>query len=304
MMMTPQETLILRNRAYDKILSGLQRALAIQQLRPLHDSNGTIVAVVEGDEVPAFTLPIQFYDVTGRGYYAVDLRKGNREYDIVDDGSLKPRLLTETNFLINTALAQKCWRENLNYFNTVYYDSARVYAYWLGMKVAKRLALGPLQQNELICYFAYYYLTRVYKQEVLHQMEYDQLVYKIAQLLGLSGNEVVTILEPMARQIYPDLEAFCVEISKVNPNPKLAKFNRVLVQGLMIGSWLGINGRELVAVATEYPPVFMTMLYRAINERSFKDTDIAQVALRILNSTKQKQYNLVYSDILKRVAVG
>lgn len=303
MILTPQEASIMRGRPYDKIIQSLQRAVALNKLTPLAESNGSVLAVIDNDDVIPFTIPQQIFDNLGREYYCIDLRKSAREYTLSEDGrTYTPSFLTEANFLTNFALAQKTWINQISDYNSIYWDAGQIYAMWIGMKVAKRLALTPLQQSEMICYFAYYYFTQPYRGEKLGDFEYTQIVNKICQLLRFNPQEVTTILAPFEQTLFKTFDELCEKIGAVTDNPKLKKMNRVLVQTLLIGSWVGQNERELVALASEYPPCFMTLLYRGLNERTFKDSDIVQVAFKLMNTAKQKQYNLVFADILKRAA--
>lgn len=303
MILTPQEASIMRGRPYDKIIQSLQRAVALNKLIPLNESNGSILAVIDNDDVIPFTIPQQIFDNLGREYYCIDLRKSTREFSLSEDGrKYTPAFLTEANFLTNFALAQKTWINQISDYNSIYWDAGQVYAMWVGMKIAKRLALAPVQQSEMICYFAYYYFTQPYRGGALGELEYTQIINKICQLLRFNPQEVEAILSSFERTIFKTFDEFCEIIGQKNDNPKLKKFNRVLVQTLLIGSWVGQNARELVALASEYPPCFMSLLYRGLNERSFKDSDIIQVAFKLMNSAKQKQYNLVFADLLKRAA--
>lgn len=305
MIATPQETAILNKRGYDRIMSELIKSISLNQLKPLADSNGVICGVVEDDHIPPFNLPLHVRDVVGREYVCIDLRQENRGFTLTEDGQYyQPKLLTETNFLTNLAISQYIWMTNLSLYNPIYFDAARIYGYWLGMKVAKKLVLGPKEQNELIVYFTYFFITRSYIGETLQQMEYDSILNKISNLTLISYQEVEAVLSSVDKRIFVGLDDLCAHIAENAVNPKLSKFNRILLQGILITGWMGINARELVAVASEYPPAFMCLIYRALNERAYKDTDIAQVTLRLLNSARQRQYNLIYSDILKQGSQG
>lgn len=304
MILTPQETEIMRGRPYDKIISSLSMAIATNQLKPFAESNGCVLGVIDEGLVLPFTLPVRVKNAMGKNYYCIDLRKSNRDYKLLPDGSgIAVNLLTETNFNFHHALAQKVWIEQMGLFNPVYFQAAKLYALWLSVKLSKRLSLPINTQNELTIYFAYFFITRTYRSERLSGNEMMMVAGKICNLFGFNIHEVNEILGVFDSRIPEGLDELCTTIAKTNHNPKLQKFSRVLVQSMVVGNWLGANGRELTALATEYPPTFMTMIYRTLNERSFKDTDIAQLSLKVMNSAAQKQYNLVYADILHNAAM-
>ena len=302
MILTPQESKVMDGRPFDAVISGLQRALAANMLVRLEGSDKIYAVTILDESIPAFSMPITVMDVMGRRRICIDVRKNNREYTVNEvTGTFKPVLLTETNFLVNLAIAQDIWREGPAEFNNVYFDACRIYAMWLAMKTSKRLVLSAQQQNELVISFAYYWLTRYNSESFINENYYNFIVNKISTLFGFNQNEVYTILNRFNKVVFEDIDVFCKTLSQVIDNPKMKTFNRVLLQTMILGSWLGgVNARELTAVAVEYPPVFLTILYRAMNERSFKNSDITQLAMKLLNKAKQDGYSLVFADILRR----
>lgn len=302
MILTPQESKVMDGRPFDAIISGLQRALAANMLVRLEGSDKIYAVTILDESIPAFSMPITVMDVMGRRRICIDVRKSNREFTVNEvTGTFKPVLLTETNFLVNLAIAQDIWREGPAEFNNVYFDACRIYAMWLAMKTSKRLVLSAQQQNELVISFAYYWLTRYNSESFINENYYNFIVNKISTLFGFNQNEVYTILNRFNKVVFEDIDVFCKTLSQVIDNPKMKTFNRVLLQTMILGSWLGgVNARELTAVAVEYPPVFLTILYRAMNERSFKNSDITQLAMKLLNKAKQDGYSLVFADILRR----
>nr|DAT15829.1 MAG TPA: hypothetical protein [Caudoviricetes sp.] len=292
-------------RPYTKINQGLLNLMAIRGTKPLAESNGLIHGVVDSEEtVPAFVVPLHVRDSMGVEHICVDLRKAKSEYVLDNNGTtFRPNLLTDANFLTNFGLCQWVWMRKPGLLSGLFFDAMRIYASWIGLKVAKRLMLAPPQSSEMILYFCYFWLTRYIKTEVMDEREYEQLVLRICNTFGYNVNEVRTVLDPFGKKVFSGLTDFCQTISQVNLNPKLSKFNPVFLITVLFGSWAsGPNSRDYVAIGTEYPPMFMTMLYRSLNERGLKGTDVTHMANTYMNSAKQKQYNLLFADMLKRAA--
>lgn len=303
MILTPQETLVMGKRDYNAIISGLVRANTVNLLRPLSNSNGLVRAVTDVEEaIPMFTLPIGIRDTMGNELVCIDLRKSNREWKPSPFGNgFEPLALTEASFLTNLAIAQHVWKKNPAEYNMIYTDAARVYAMWIGMKIAKKLVLPLEIQNEMIAAFSYYWITRTFDHNVLTEQDYQYIVGRIGQMFGFNQNEVGHYLAKYNKAIHENIDEFCEALKNAVNNPKMKNFNRILLQAILMGSWgPSINGREMIAVAVEFPPMFMTMLYRGMQEKSFKNTDIVQLGTKLLNQQKQQQYQLIFSDILKR----
>lgn len=303
MIISPLETQVMRGKPVDAISKTLLRALSANITKPLMNSQGLVQAVIDGEEVPAFTTPIRAVDAMGRVRYFVDLRKSRREYEYNEiSGQFKPLPLSDANFTVNLALIEQVWSVYPGALNSVYYDACRVYAFWMATRITAKLVLSPQQTNELLCYFAYYWLNSSKRVATLSEMEYDDTVNIICRIFGFQAPEVYTYLDPFNKVVHANIDALCLDIAKVNGSPKLAKFNRIVLQTMLLGSWFGGNANEISSIATEYPPYFIIMLYRALGERTFKDTIIAKLATRFLNSGKQKQYLLIVGDALNRAA--
>ena len=48
----------------------------------------------------------------------------------------------------------------------------------------------------------------------------------------------------------------------------------------MGNTWFGANAKEILAVALEHPPTWLSLVYIALKERSYKNTSLAKIALR------------------------
>lgn len=306
MILNPQDALVMRGHPIDVIVKGLIPLLIAKRSKSLFNSNGCVQAIIRDETtVPAFNLPIKVLDTQGRPHYFVDLRKtSTREYRLSDgDTTYIPTPGTEAQFQTHLALAMKVWQDGLAEFAGVYFNATRIYALWIASRLTKRLVLDPAKQNELTILFAYFFITRTVREKRISEQQYDQFVNKISQLFGYRPPEVYTVLDPLERMIPENIQALCQFIATYDDNPKLNKFNQVLLQTVLIGSWFGgPNVKELIAIAVEYPPAFLTLVYRGLSERTYKDTDIAQLANRLLRAQDQKSYTMQFASTLARAA--
>lgn len=308
MITNAQHALITKALPYDAIFKGLNALNTVGRLNTLEGSNGSVKALTAIEEsVPAFNIPVKVYDALGKPYYCIDLRRATQREFTVDTlkNTYSPKLLTEANFLTHLALAEKVWNDRLADFSSIYYDACRIYATWIAVKLSKKLVLGIPEQTKLMIQFAYYFVTRPYRANRLNDGEYDMLVTRISNTFGYQATEVYTILDDFDNDVHANIDVFCKAVRELSDNPKMNKFSHVLLQTILIGSWFGgTDSRMLIALATEHPPTFLTILNRALNERTFKDTDITQITLRLMNSAKQKQYSLIYASALKNAMQG
>ena len=59
-------------------------------------------------------------------------------------------------------------------------------------------------------------------------------------------------------------------------SPRLASLNAGFLVTAIGGVWFGANARENVAVSLEYPPLFITLVYKALMDRSYHSTMLSR----------------------------
>lgn len=292
-----QDTLIAKGYPFDKLFKSLNTLLINDKLTRREGSKNCFALMTPDENCPAFNIPLKVVDSMGRPFYCIDLRNGRKnEWIINEDGTYSPYVATSASFLDGLMLIQKCWNDNTSDLAPIYQDACRVYALWVGTKLANKLVLGIPEQTKLVVKFAYFFSTRPYSGNELTDGDYEFIVGRISRTFGYQPAEVYTILDEFSNVIFPDLASFCDAIKETTDNPKMNKFNHILLQSLLIGGWFGgMNTREIIALALEYPPAFMSLVYRGLSERQYKDTDITRLALRIFSGAQQKQYMNVFS---------
>lgn len=167
-----------------------------------------------------------------------------------------------------------------------------VYAHWLGEVVGKRFALDARQQLQVSVFAAVFYLNCFWDKTEADGEDIAYLGSAITRICGYKHSDVVDIVE--AHPIIRDLSEFCEVVKNFVQSVRLEDFNPATLHGVVGGSWFSSNGgRELVAVALEYPPVWLTLLFQAICNRSFKKAGLTEIVMR--NSYKKHHENFVRS---------
>lgn len=306
MISLPQETMIMTGKPHQKIIQELQKAIVLKQTKSLSGSNGLIHALVEGDTIPPFTLPIKLRDTHGDVKVCIDLRRSKREYRLDDLGEqYSPLPLSDAKFLTDLAILVNVWSISPNAFSPIYNNACRVYASWIGFEISKRLTLSVQDQTRMIIYFAYFFLTRSLPTKTIHQNDFNFMVMMISRLFGFNQDEVNNVLMGFQYEIPQTLDALCKKIREMEENPKLKDFSTLLVMTMLFGGWISsINPRELIGVAIEYPPLFIMMMYRGLNERGFKKARISDLSLRLLDTRNQQAFSLTLAHILKSNSNG
>lgn len=98
---------------------------------------------------------------------------------------------------------------------------------------------------------------------------------------GSSSTEVETYLDTRGSRI-PDIPALAVEIRGDN-NPALRKFNEVSIYTLMTNIYYGLNSKEHVSVALEYPPRWVALVALVMQDAGFNRTILGSTTKKLLD---------------------
>lgn len=154
-----------------------------------------------------------------------------------------------------------------------------IYAHWMGEAIAKRFALDARQQLQVSVFAGVFYLNNFWDKTKAESEDIAYLVSAITRICGYRHSDVIDIIE--THPIIENTEQFCNAVKEFTQSVRLEDFNPATLYGVVSGSWFSSNsGRELVCVAVEYPPVWLTLLFQAICNRSFKKAGLTQLVER------------------------
>lgn len=237
--------------------------------------NGTVAGV------PAFNFPfvakmkdqdVAFFDA--RTFVSVD---GSGRLRVRDDIELQSRT-------IQAQLALDWHHGYQGRIRDMSPLGLMVFAHWLGEVVGKRFALDARQQLQVSVFAGVFYLNCFWDKTEADKEDVAYLGSAMTRICGYKHSDVVDIVE--AHPIIRDLSEFCEVVKSFVQSVRLEDFNPATLHGVVGGSWFSSNGgRELVAVALEYPPVWLTLLFQAICNRSFKKAGLTEIVMR--NSYKK-----------------
>lgn len=158
----------------------------------------------------------------------------------------------------------------------------RVFTNLMSQNIVRRLGLNPQDQQYLSVLSAYYYFCLCQSQMTLNEHELLRMATRIARATNINGTDVLRILS----QLNPDrgndtptivnIEQFVNAIKLVGASPRLDSLNIGLLYSAIGTAWFGANASEYVAVSLEYPPLFITLIYRALVDRSYHNATLTR----------------------------
>jgi hypothetical protein len=162
-----------------------------------------------------------------------------------------------------------------------------VYIRWISEAISRKLGLQPADQVRLTIIVGALY-TSLFRDagdrsafSAYSEKEKINIATSIAKSTMISPQTVFEVLDSIPA-VY-DLQTFCDTVATHGGSIRFERFNLGLLQQILGGSWMGLNSRELVAVALEHPPTFFSMVYSALKSRGYRK---AHLSLVVENNNK------------------
>lgn len=168
-----------------------------------------------------------------------------------------------------------------------------IFANWMGEVVAKRFALDARQQLQVSVLAGIFYLNNFWDKSDVTSEDTAYLQSAITRTCGYRHSDVVDIIE--THPIIRDMSEFCEAVKSFTQSVRLEDFNAATLAGTVSGSWFGNLKGEVMAIALEYPPVWLTLLFQAITNRGFKKTGLTQIVER-------STYRKYHEDFVRSMA--
>lgn len=264
------------------IQSALTRAFIHNDLAPAVSPKGGVIKGVYVvppyvKDIKSFTMPMDFDTPEGKAV-AVDVRgltkaTGESTFKIIAgaeyEGAVLRAALTLA-WIEGAANDMRRWNE----------ISARVFIRLLCETIVRRLNLPPSDQQAVYvaCGLFYYsnFIDYSDRDGSLDPEEKEKIAVAVARLTRISPQIVSDMLDTDLPAV-TDLDSFADALRVLVKNPRLEQVNSAFIITLMGGFWYGGNARQIMAVALEYPPVWMALIYQALTDRNFQGSQLTKM---------------------------
>jgi hypothetical protein len=160
---------------------------------------------------------------------------------------------------------------------------AAVFCSWISESFSKRYALDARDQILLSIISCYYYANLFVKEPIIEERDKEKLAAVIIRSTKAPPPLVFQILERIEHPI-TNIDTFCQAVRAILENPRMDDFNPGLLVTILGNSWYGFNYKDLLAVALEHPPTWISIVYAALNDRGYRSTQISKIAERYAKS--------------------
>lgn len=226
-------------------------------------------------DIPVFNYPLIVQE-SGVSRSVIDART---LVALQPNGSLRARRADELMAKVILAQLALDWADG-EYARLLNFNAMPlgVFANWLGEVIAKRFHLNPLAQMQVGILAAVLYTSNFREGTTPSAQEAASIVNYISKATGYKASDVIPVLESYNH--IGDIEEFCECARNYTQDIHLRDLNASTLLSVVGGYWYGNAGREIIAVALEYPPVWLSLVFQAITDRSFKKAGLSDVVLR------------------------
>lgn len=252
---------------------------------------GEINAIVHSDytkKIPDFFHPIAVLNKHNKYDIWLDAKPfSNTRQNSWDKIDFKNA--TDNYFGVTKAKLTHYWLNvNHNDLRTFSPLPAAIYSAYISETLARKFSLNIEQQLRLAIHAGFFYFNLfLTDDEIKYKLEHKPEEY-VAFLLKTNRmlNEKV-VLEVLS--IYQEeelainsIDRFCSLCEKVTNSVVFSDFTQTAYYSILNGGWFGLGARESVAIALEFPPIWITIISLALNERTYRNSPIAKIVERSL----------------------
>lgn len=174
-----------------------------------------------------------------------------------------------------------------------------IFSNWISEAISRRFGLSPKDQLTIgvICSFYYYSLfTNNVDFDEDEKSRIISATVKATRAPLVMVEEILSKLKPM-----PSIKEFSAVIRELVENIRLENFDEGVLINLVISSWFGVEARQIIGVAMEHPPTWVSLVYSAFTEKSYKNTVISKIAQRYLGPKGENDFVRSLVSLIKEV---
>jgi len=276
---TAYETTACVGYRLDKTITSLKAAYISGDatLIPSYNIYSLIGGSVISNEVPAFAHPLIVDIRNDSKALFIDSRSFGR-FDTLNN-LFKITNEVEYTLLLTRAKLNAIWLEGKEpWLRDVSPIPIAMYATWISESVGRRFALDPKEQFDLGILAAIFYISQFSDKVELEEKDKLRMVNSITRALRASAQDVIEILDKVS--VISNVFEFCGKAAEITNSIRLKELNPGVLFTIIGGTWFGVNAKEMLAVAVEHPPTWISILLSSFTERTFKNSQISKITER------------------------
>lgn len=255
--------------------------------------------------IPLFSHPMTVGGPGREQYLVIDVRpylKSNRQRftDInIHDVSNLVSNRSGFDFVVDRSILQLLWLSGReNDIKTHLEFAGTVFTHWVSEAIGKTYLLDPKSQLELSLITHYYFQSLFYHEDRFYEDALQLMAIQAKKALNVQANLIFSVFEKIKQM--GSLKDYCEAVKEIIQDIRLESFNEGVLMTIIGQSWFGygFNAKELLAVALEHPPTWATVVYFALTDKSYKNTQIAKLADRFGRGQISSHYIKAFEGLI------
>ena len=238
------------------------------------------------NEIPQFIHPILISDpVISKtdSYLCVDgrsfIKQGGDYFSGSSMKELEPfiRNRAEFDFLRAREILNMLWlAEGCTIIADIFTFADSIYHAWISDNISKKYSLDMREQLtvSVICHL--FYQTLFVNDNINVEFIKTQFVPHTIKVTKAPSEFVESIVDQITK--FESVEDLCDTIALIVGGIKLRSFNGGVLITILRNTWNGVNAPEILAVALEHPPTFISLVYISLVERTYKSSALCRIA--------------------------
>lgn len=227
------------------------------------------------NKIPPFIHPYLIQNFKGEDYLVTDLRlfrSSSNPYESEKSFEEGVRNKAEYALAKTRAVLNQHWLTDPESLRSQFAFAGNVFAAWLSQAIAKAYALDFHDQLRIMAVSLYYYHTLFTTETQLSDNAREVAVIHTMKSTKMPAQEVYSLFEKLGE--FKDINDYCTAVWQVAENVRLKDFNLAMLLTLVRNSWYATHAKELLSVALEHPPTWITIVFTTLTERSYKSSSL------------------------------
>lgn len=261
--------------------------------------DGSLECIVEGvwcvygrsnfDEIiPSYAHPLQIKDRNKHDILVSDMRT----FGVWDSNKYEFRIRNQTDYnlqLYRTKLNYLWLVQDINILRDISTVPVNIFASWISESVSRKYGLDAMEQYRLAIASAILYYSNFNHDNHVDDREKLRLATVITRNIRVKAEDVLELLDRVP--VFTSVEDFCEKVADLTGSIRLQDLNLGMLVTILGSTWFGgINSQEIVGVALEHPPTWISILLAAYTDRSFHNSAIGKLTDRQMNKNEGERF--------------
>lgn len=220
--------------------------------------------------IPSFTHPL-IMEEFAENSVIIDTRPYIKKEP---DGRFSYTNISEYKFQLERGMLTNHWIKHPSELAGAGDIAPMAFCRWLTEAIVRRLGLDTADQVKVTIITLFYWYS-LFRTTEFNERDKNGVMLKLGRIFNIPSNLVMGVMENV--RYMPTIKDYVDGLKFGIGNVRLDDLNVVLLFTMLGGSWFGLNAKEIIGIATEHPPTFMSMVLNAVNSRAFKKSILGKV---------------------------